>query len=64
MFEKGFISFTDEGTILISDRLDAETKIFLNINETKKILFNDDCTNEFRNNTEDILKPNRGDRKL
>jgi len=37
LFDKGYISFDEEGTILISDNLDEATKVFLNINETMKI---------------------------
>ncbi|PGY54151.1 hypothetical protein COE35_03930 [Priestia megaterium] len=37
LFDKGYISFDDGGTILISDSLDVATKVFLNINETMKI---------------------------
>lgn len=34
LFDKGYISFDNNGTILISDSLDEMTKVFLNINET------------------------------
>jgi hypothetical protein len=37
LFDKGYISFDDDGTILISDILDEATRVFLNINETMKI---------------------------
>lgn len=37
LFDKGYISFDDDGTILISDSLDEVTKVFLNINETMNI---------------------------
>jgi hypothetical protein len=37
LFDKGYISFDDSGTILVSDILDVNTKLFLNINETIKI---------------------------
>lgn len=41
LFDKGFISFNGDGTILISDSLDEVTKVFLNINGTMKISMND-----------------------
>lgn len=37
LFDKGYISFDDYGTILILDSLDEATKVFLNINETMNI---------------------------
>lgn len=33
LFDRGLISFSEEGTILISSTLDATTKIFLNVRE-------------------------------
>ena len=41
LFDKGYISFDDDGTILISDSLDEATKVFLNINETMNINMNE-----------------------
>ncbi|MEH7236233.1 HNH endonuclease [Bacillus sp. JJ1562] len=41
LFDKGYISFEEDGTILISESLDENTKAFLNINETMKIGLND-----------------------
>ncbi|RKF45311.1 hypothetical protein BCY92_16825 [Bacillus wiedmannii] len=41
LFDKGYISFDDEGSILISDSLDEVTKVFLNINENMKINMNE-----------------------
>ena len=41
LFDKGFISFDDEGTIMISASLDEATKVFLNINENIKIALNE-----------------------
>ncbi|WP_228123009.1 HNH endonuclease [Priestia megaterium] len=37
LFDKGHISFDEDGLILISDSLDKHSKIFLNINETMNI---------------------------
>ncbi|MFD2924485.1 HNH endonuclease [Halobacillus naozhouensis] len=34
LFDKGYVSFDKDGTIMISDSLDEATKVFLNINET------------------------------
>jgi hypothetical protein len=41
LFDKGYISFDDNGNILIADSLDDATKVFLNINETMKINMNE-----------------------
>ena len=41
LFDKGYISFDDDGMIVISDSLDEATKVFLNINETMKIGMNE-----------------------
>ena len=41
LFDKGYISFDDDGTILISDSLDEATKVFLNINESMNITMNE-----------------------
>jgi putative restriction endonuclease len=40
LFDKGFISFDDDGNILITDSLDEATKVFLNVSETMKIGLN------------------------
>ena len=40
LFDKGYISFNDEGRILISSSIDEVTKIFLNIHEEMKIDIN------------------------
>ncbi|SFC95031.1 EVE domain-containing protein [Bacillus sp. UNCCL81] len=41
LFDKGYISFDVDGNILITDNLDAITKMFLNINENIKINLNE-----------------------
>ncbi|MGG0847894.1 HNH endonuclease [Peribacillus simplex] len=41
LFDKGYISFDEDGVILISDSLDKHSKVFLNINETMKINMNE-----------------------
>lgn len=41
LFDKGYISFNDDGTIMISDSLAAATKVFLNINETMSVRMNE-----------------------
>ncbi|AVR01049.1 hypothetical protein OBCHQ24_03295 [Oceanobacillus iheyensis] len=38
LFDKGYISFDEDGTILISDILDEATKIFMNLNRSMKIV--------------------------
>lgn len=40
LFDKGYISFANGGTIMISDSLDEATKVFLNINESMNIKMN------------------------
>ncbi|MBT2736209.1 HNH endonuclease [Bacillus sp. ISL-7] len=40
LFDKGYIGFADDGTIVISDSLDEVTKVFLNINETMNFKMN------------------------
>lgn len=37
LFDKGYISFDENGIILISNSLDEETKVFLNTNESMNI---------------------------
>lgn len=41
LFDKGYISFDENGKIMISDSLDDATKVFLNINEAMKIVLNE-----------------------
>ncbi|WP_374720775.1 HNH endonuclease [Peribacillus tepidiphilus] len=41
LFDKGYISFKDDGTILISSSLDDTSKLFLNINDKLKIRMNE-----------------------
>lgn len=41
LFDKGYISFDESGSIIISDSLDEATKVFLNINESKNIRMNE-----------------------
>lgn len=41
LFDKGYISFNDNGAILISDSLDEVTRVFLNINQAMRLEMND-----------------------
>lgn len=41
LFDKGYISFEDDGKILISDILNEATKVFLNVNKTMNIRMNE-----------------------
>lgn len=41
LFDKGYISFEEDGRILISECLDDGTRIFLNINQTMRIGMNE-----------------------
>lgn len=46
LFDKGYISFNDDGAISISGSIDEATKVFLNINEARKIKMNE-CQQEY-----------------
>lgn len=59
LFDKGYISFDDDGTILISASLDEVTKVFLNINETMKIEMNEGQRHYIKWHREDIFKSNK-----
>ena len=37
LFDKGFISFADDGTILLSERLSQADRMFTNVNPEKRI---------------------------
>ena len=37
LFDKGWISFTDEGNIIISNKLNLVDKVFMNISDDMKI---------------------------
>lgn len=41
LFDKGFISFNNDGKIMISDEIDAINRIYLNINSNMKIVLNE-----------------------
>ncbi|HHP1041089.1 TPA: HNH endonuclease [Bacillus thuringiensis] len=41
LFDKGYISFNEEGRILISESLDEATKVFLNVHESMNIRVNE-----------------------
>ncbi|WP_342026106.1 HNH endonuclease [Cytobacillus pseudoceanisediminis] len=41
LFDKGYISFDGDGTILVSESIDMSTKVFLNINGTMNIDMNE-----------------------
>lgn len=56
LFDKGHISFDDNGTILISDRLDEATKVFLNINKNMKIRMNEGQREYMKWHRENIFK--------
>ncbi|MGH1286535.1 HNH endonuclease [Bacillus toyonensis] len=40
-FDKGYISFKDDGTIMISESLDEATKVLLNINDKLRVQINE-----------------------
>jgi len=58
LFDKGYISFDDDGTILISDSLDEATKIFLNINEIMKISMNEEQQQYMKWHRENLFMSN------
>lgn len=41
LFDKGYVSFNDNGEILTSKSLDNDLKVFLNINDKMKIRMNE-----------------------
>ncbi|MCJ7989307.1 HNH endonuclease [Priestia sp. OVS21] len=41
LFDKGYISFTDKGEILITETFDNLTNTFMNLNRNMKITLND-----------------------
>ncbi|MDM5187563.1 HNH endonuclease [Bacillus sp. DX4.1] len=56
LFDKGYISFNEDGRILISESLDEATKVFLNINETMKVALNERQQNYMNWHRENIYK--------
>ena len=42
LFDKGYISFDDDGSILISNKIDDENKKLLNISQETNITLNED----------------------
>ncbi|WP_263703490.1 HNH endonuclease [Bacillus thuringiensis] len=59
LFDKGYISFDNDGTILISGTLDEMTKVFLNINKTMNIRMNEGQWEYMEWHRENIFKPNK-----
>ncbi|MFB5284105.1 HNH endonuclease [Peribacillus sp. Hz7] len=56
VFDKGYISFDDDGLILISDSLDEATKVFLNINEIMNIRMNESQRQYMKWHRENLFK--------
>ncbi len=56
LFDKGMISFDDNGSIIISELLSSNDKIFLNINENLKIVVDDEMRNYLNFHRKKILK--------
>ncbi len=48
LFDRGYISFDDEGNILISDRLTETNKIFMNVDKRMSVLVTEDNKEYFR----------------
>ncbi|MDN4493591.1 HNH endonuclease [Ureibacillus aquaedulcis] len=57
LFDKGFISFGENGVILISDSIDKYTKVFLNINENMKISMNESQQQYMKWHRENLFIP-------
>lgn len=56
LFDKGYISFNDDGSILVSESLDEAIRIFLNINETMSIKMNESLWHYMKWHRENIFK--------
>lgn len=56
LFDKGFISFNDDGKILISKEIDEQNKIFSNINFKMKIKINDEQKKYLEYHRKEIFK--------
>ncbi|MEK4536335.1 HNH endonuclease [Peribacillus sp. FSL K6-1552] len=56
LFDKGYISFDVDGTIMISASLDEATKVFLNINETMNIRMNESQQEYMKWHRDNMLK--------
>ncbi|WP_199426914.1 HNH endonuclease [Thermaerobacillus caldiproteolyticus] len=57
LFDKGYISFKDDGTILISNSLDETSRLFLNINDKLQIRMNEAQQQYMKWHRENIFKP-------
>jgi hypothetical protein len=56
LFDKGYISFDEDGKILLSDNLDEATKVFLNINENMNIWMNESQQEYMKWHRENMFK--------
>ncbi|MBT2616129.1 HNH endonuclease [Bacillus sp. ISL-78] len=56
LFDKGYISFQEDGMILISASLDEATKVFLYINETMRLERNEVQKNYIKWHKENVFK--------
>lgn len=59
LFDKGYISFDEDGSILVPDRLDKRSMTFLNINETMKINMNESQRGYMKWHREHLFKVDR-----
>ena len=55
LFDSGLISFDDNGKIIISDKLDKDNRVFLNVNDTMKIDITEDNVSYIRYHRENIF---------
>lgn len=58
LFDKGYISFDDDGMILISESLNEAMKVFLNVNEAIKINMNEIQWQYMKWHRDNVLKTN------
>ncbi|WP_406790043.1 HNH endonuclease [Bacillus cereus] len=58
LFDKGYISFNEDGTILVSESLAGETKVFLNINGTMRVTLNEGQQKYMKWHRENMLTKN------
>ncbi|MED1085495.1 HNH endonuclease [Bacillus toyonensis] len=56
LFDKGYISFDEDGTILISMSLDTITKVFLNVNESIRLEMNESQRQYMKWHRENMFK--------
>ena len=59
VFDRGYISFDNQGKIIISDYLDQNNRMFLNINSNMQIKVDEEMVKYLKYHKENILRVNR-----